>query len=365
MSTSKLLGAVCAGALLLTAGCAKTPQTHINSIGGETVTTTERMPLAVLDERAGQVVAVTFAFDRDTLDQKARSILDDQAAWMAERPEFHFSVTGHADKVGNPAYNLDLGQRRAERVVAYLIAAGIERDRLEALVSHGEDEPVIETESPERLNRRVVIEVAGFVEEVAALDEGPWWRHQPRPHVPKFKDGPSRNTTSHTVSDYMPWDNGDDVTPTITPGSTANETENNTGQAVEPEGETPTGTDPSTGPSGGPSTVASTSSSTNTSSSTPSSSPSAPNTQTETTESNNNSSENEVGEESTGPSKTKGPKGPDKEKGPKGPQGQSDKASTSNPSDDRLDAGGGNGTETGDPGQSGDHNQANEADESV
>ncbi len=73
-----------------------------------------------------------------------------------------FSVTGHTDLVGNVDYNMDLGMRRAQRVVDYLVAAGIQADRLIAQVSLGEEAPVVDTTSREALNRRVVTEVFDF-----------------------------------------------------------------------------------------------------------------------------------------------------------------------------------------------------------
>ena len=74
-----------------------------------------------------------------------------------------FRVYGHTDAVGSNAYNKSLGMRRARAVVAYLTTQGIGRDRLQAVVSHGETQPLIVTEGRERRNRRTVTEVSGFV----------------------------------------------------------------------------------------------------------------------------------------------------------------------------------------------------------
>ncbi|MBC7155892.1 MAG: OmpA family protein [Rhodobacteraceae bacterium] len=106
---------------------------------------------------------VTFAFNSSALDADAREALRRQADWIRQFPEVRFRVYGHTDLVGTEAYNVRLGQRRAEAVVAFLAAQGIGRDRLEALSSFGETQPVVPTTAPERRNRRAVTDVSGFV----------------------------------------------------------------------------------------------------------------------------------------------------------------------------------------------------------
>lgn len=107
---------------------------------------------------------VNFAFDSAALDAEARTALAQQAAWIRQFPEVRFKVYGHTDLVGSSAYNQRLGMRRAQAVVAYLISQGISRDRLEAVISEGQSQPLIVTEGRERRNRRTVTEVTGFVE---------------------------------------------------------------------------------------------------------------------------------------------------------------------------------------------------------
>ncbi|WP_208352673.1 OmpA family protein [Pseudaestuariivita rosea] len=115
---------------------------------------------------------VTFAFDSAVLDEAARETLRRQASWINQFPEVHFRVFGHADLVGSSDYNQTLGRRRAVAVVNYLVSQGVDRSRLEALVSFGETQPVVATEDRERRNRRAVTEVAGFVKNSPALLNG-------------------------------------------------------------------------------------------------------------------------------------------------------------------------------------------------
>jgi peptidoglycan-associated lipoprotein len=107
---------------------------------------------------------INFAFDSAQLDAEARATLDRQAHWIRQFPEVRFRVYGHTDLVGSAAYNHQLGLRRANAAVNYLVSRGVSRSRLEALVSHGQTQPLIVTQHPERRNRRTVTEVSGFVQ---------------------------------------------------------------------------------------------------------------------------------------------------------------------------------------------------------
>ncbi len=105
---------------------------------------------------------INFEFNRASLDAEARAILAKQASWIKQFPEIKFRVYGHTDLVGSAAYNQRLGLRRANRAVAYLVSQGIQANRLEAVASFGETQPLIVTEGRERRNRRTVTEVIGF-----------------------------------------------------------------------------------------------------------------------------------------------------------------------------------------------------------
>lgn len=109
------------------------------------------------------LTTVNFAFNSARLDAGAHDTLREQAAWIRQFPEVRFRVYGHADAVGSNGYNKSLGLRRAQAVVAFLASQGIGRDRLEAIASFGEEQPIIVTQGRERRNRRTVTEVSGFV----------------------------------------------------------------------------------------------------------------------------------------------------------------------------------------------------------
>ena len=106
---------------------------------------------------------INFDFDSAKLDAAAQEALRQQAAWIKEYSLARFRVYGHTDKVGSDAYNKSLGLRRARAAVNFLVSQGIGRDRLEAVVSFGETQPLVLTDDRERRNRRTVTEVSGFV----------------------------------------------------------------------------------------------------------------------------------------------------------------------------------------------------------
>ena len=115
---------------------------------------------------------VNFDFNSAQLDGNAQAILRQQAVWIRQFPEVRFRVYGHTDAVGSDRANKTLGQRRANAVVQYLSTQGIGRDRLEAVVSFGETQPLVVTQGRERRNRRTVTEVSGFVQRHPTVLDG-------------------------------------------------------------------------------------------------------------------------------------------------------------------------------------------------
>lgn len=104
---------------------------------------------------------VNFEFNRSDLTPQARATLDQQAAWLRRNPQARLRVEGHTDLVGGENYNLQLGLRRAESAVNYLVTQGIRRERLDAIATFGERQPIVNTTRREVLNRRAVTRVAG------------------------------------------------------------------------------------------------------------------------------------------------------------------------------------------------------------
>lgn len=104
---------------------------------------------------------VFFGFDRYDLSAESRATLDRQAAWLQQYGTVQIRVEGHADERGTRAYNLALGERRANAVRNYLVALGVAPTRIQ-VVSYGKERPVDprSTEQAWAQNRRAVTAVA-------------------------------------------------------------------------------------------------------------------------------------------------------------------------------------------------------------
>ncbi|MFY0629759.1 MAG: OmpA family protein [Flavobacteriaceae bacterium] len=104
-------------------------------------------------------------FDTDSKEIKSANyytMLDEVAGIMLKNPNVSFSVSGYTDNVGTDTYNLRLSERRANEARLYLIARGVESDRISAK-GYGEVNPKYDnkTEQGKQLNRRVEIKSVG------------------------------------------------------------------------------------------------------------------------------------------------------------------------------------------------------------
>jgi len=84
---------------------------------------------------------IHFSFDKYDLSPEARDLLGKLADWLLEYSDFEVTIEGHCDDRGTIAYNLALGERRAEAAKAYLANLGIADARI-TTISYGEELPV-------------------------------------------------------------------------------------------------------------------------------------------------------------------------------------------------------------------------------
>lgn len=109
--------------------------------------------------KAGDVLSfcnITFAFDRDALQEEYVPILRETAQLFRIHPRMTVEIRGHTDDLGDAAYNQTLSERRAGSVRAFLIRQGIAEARLRA-IGLGEVQPIAasDTEEGRARNRRV------------------------------------------------------------------------------------------------------------------------------------------------------------------------------------------------------------------
>lgn len=83
---------------------------------------------------------IFYDFDKATLRDSSKTALDKLVALLKENPHVTIELSAHCDYKGSAEYNKRLSQRRAEAVVAYLIAHDIAADRLTP-VGYGKERP--------------------------------------------------------------------------------------------------------------------------------------------------------------------------------------------------------------------------------
>ncbi len=71
-----------------------------------------------------------FNFNDASIRANARQDLDDLAEVLKKYPDMEIEIASYTDAVGSKDYNLGISQKRAEKVAEYLVAKGIDSDRL-------------------------------------------------------------------------------------------------------------------------------------------------------------------------------------------------------------------------------------------
>lgn len=106
--------------------------------------------------------ARTILFDtgKASFKKESMEVLAAMTAIFKEYPQADFSINGHTDSVGSKSTNQLLSERRANAVRDYLIANGIDAERLSA-AGFGEDYPIASnsTRNGRKENRRVEVKL--------------------------------------------------------------------------------------------------------------------------------------------------------------------------------------------------------------
>jgi OOP family OmpA-OmpF porin len=170
MKNKALLFIVLIFALVSFSGCASMEKAMTKpAIAGSDVIATapcyEAAPVAKAAPAPAPAVAkpvlketiIYFDFDKYALkDMKPAEVakMKDLVAFLKANPGVEVRLNGHTDWHGSDAYNLKLGERRANTVKAYLVDNGIDAKKISTL-SKGESELVSKTDA--KLDRRVVV----------------------------------------------------------------------------------------------------------------------------------------------------------------------------------------------------------------
>ncbi len=102
------------------------------------------------------IYGINFDTAKATIRPDSESVLKELLALFQKQPDWAFVVAGHTDNVGSDTVNLPLSRQRAEAVIAWLAAKGVDRGRLIA-AGFGSKRPLAENDSEDgrAKNRRV------------------------------------------------------------------------------------------------------------------------------------------------------------------------------------------------------------------
>jgi len=162
MNRNRSLGFLVASVFLLAAGCGgKRPPVLSGAQPGQTATRPPSQHVdggpdvqavgnegargadfpAIDSEESGPLADIQFDYDRSTLTDAARAMLEKHALWLQSHREKKVRVEGHCDERGTVDYNLALGEQRARAARDYLASLGVSADRL-STVSFGKERPL-------------------------------------------------------------------------------------------------------------------------------------------------------------------------------------------------------------------------------
>jgi outer membrane protein OmpA-like peptidoglycan-associated protein len=129
--------------------------THPRYLPGNAMATTfgktvsETLQVQIFMDSTGYVLSLAniyYDFDNWNIRPDAAAQLDKLVPILLEHPEVTLALDAHADSRGSQQYNVELTKRRAQSVITYLYARGIDRKRLEAKW-YGKSRPVNECKS--------------------------------------------------------------------------------------------------------------------------------------------------------------------------------------------------------------------------
>lgn len=162
MKFSRVIPIALAAVMLLATGCGKTVMENQAATDENNPPAVQTEPIlaeaAPVEEAQVQLPQpegsamfsdelVFFDFDSDMLTQDAQSILQLKAQWLRDNPDVvALLIEGHCDARGTDAYNMALGERRANAVRDYLIDMGVDVGMLDTQ-SYGEEKPAIDGNS--------------------------------------------------------------------------------------------------------------------------------------------------------------------------------------------------------------------------
>jgi OOP family OmpA-OmpF porin len=120
-------------------------------------------PVTNLQNRLNDLLinrVIEFESADDTLTEKGKALLDEALPIIRGTKQGEIEIAGHTDSRGQPLFNQELSQARAEAVRDYLVAKGIDSNRLKP-VGYGASRPIADnsTTQGQKKNRRIEFSV--------------------------------------------------------------------------------------------------------------------------------------------------------------------------------------------------------------
>jgi outer membrane protein OmpA-like peptidoglycan-associated protein len=120
---------------------------------------------------------IYYAFDKAIIPQAAHPVLDSLARILNAYSLLHVEIASYADRRGSDAYNLQLSQKRADNIIAYLVQKGLDPERMRGK-GYGkiqlENESVrlfLNIEQLYQQHRRSEVKVTGFEQNVMGVKQ--------------------------------------------------------------------------------------------------------------------------------------------------------------------------------------------------
>jgi peptidoglycan-associated lipoprotein len=146
MIYKRLVVLLVVGLLVAAVGaCSKKQTTKVETEPAVTETVTETAPpVEEVEEtpvtRIPVLNDVYFDFDKSSLSAAAKQTLSENARQLKDAGSMAVTIEGHCDERGTNAYNLALGEKRANAAKDYLVSLGVDAGRV-TTISYGEEKP--------------------------------------------------------------------------------------------------------------------------------------------------------------------------------------------------------------------------------
>lgn len=110
----------------------------------------------VVKKFTGVIKGIEFETGKAAIRSISRPLLDEASGILVQYPSLKVMIVGHTDNVGKREFNIDLSQKRADAVKAYIVSKGIEPERI-LTRGEGPDAPIADnkTRNGRQANRRI------------------------------------------------------------------------------------------------------------------------------------------------------------------------------------------------------------------